>query len=96
MTRDGISGAIGVCLTLLGMIQTGGKLGACYNPAVAVTLTANAVTFLDDNNSYLSHYAPYYFVGPFLGGAIAGVFHLLHKHVLLEEPPKDSNERGFA
>lgn len=85
VTHDGISGALGVALTLLAMIQTGGKLGACYNPAVAVTLTANAITFLDDSKGYLTHYAPYYFVGPLIGGALAGIFHLIHKHVLLEE-----------
>ena len=82
VTKDGISGALGVALTLLAMITTGGKLGACYNPAVAVTLTGNAVTFLDDETGYLKHYAPYYFIGPLLGAALAGVFHIMHKNVL--------------
>jgi len=65
------------------MIQTGGKLGACYNPAVAVTLTSNSLMFLDNSKLYLSHYAPYYVIGPFAGGALAGLFHLIHKKFLL-------------
>ena len=98
VTKDGISGALGVALTLLGMIQTGGKLGACYNPAVAVTLTANAVIFLDDPAGYLTHYAPYYFIGPLIGGMFAGMFHLFHRKVLLEgeEEGEHRHERAFS
>ena len=61
-----------------------------------MTLTINAIMYLDDGKGYLTHYAPYYFVGPFLGAALAGLFHLLHKNALLEEPPRDVNERGFS
>lgn len=98
MTKDGISGALGVALTLLGMIQTGGKLGACYNPAVAVTLTVNSMIFLDNPSGYLTHYAPFYFIGPLVGGMLAGFFHLLHKHVLLEEDKEveSRHERAFS
>ena len=80
-----MAGALGVALTLLAMIQTGGKLGACYNPAVAVTLTVNQVTYLNNTNGQLSHYLPYFLMGPFLGGALAGIFHHhIHKKVLTE------------
>ena len=98
ITKDGISGALGVALTLLGMIQTGGKLGACYNPAVAVALTANAMFFIDDSVGYLTHYSPYYFAGPLVGGLIAGFFHLVHKNVLLEEceDAERRHEREFS
>ena len=40
-TKDGIAGAIGVVVTLMGMIKTGMRLGACYNPAVGVALILN-------------------------------------------------------
>lgn len=98
ITTDGISGALGVALTLLGMIQTGGKLGACYNPAVAVTLTLNAMFFIDDSVGYLTHYSPYYFAGPLIGGLLAGFFHLVHKDVLLEEceDVERRHEREFS
>lgn len=96
ITKDGISGALGVVLTLLAMIQTGGKLGACYNPAVAVALTINQSIFLNNETSYLTHYSPYYFLGPFLGGALAGFFHLLHRNVLLEEEPEERHTRSFS
>lgn len=84
VTHDGVSGALGVALTLLAVIQTGGKLGACYNPAVAITLMCNGVAFLDNSFGYLTHYTPYYFVGPLLGGALAGLFHLMHHDLLLD------------
>lgn len=41
LTSDGISSALGVTLTLLGILKSGGKLGGCYNPAVAAALTSN-------------------------------------------------------
>ena len=41
LTSDGISSALGVILTLFGVLKTGGKLGSCYNPAVAAAITSN-------------------------------------------------------
>ena len=86
VTKDGIAGALTVAIALLAMGQTGGKLGACYNPVVGLVAMVNAVSYLDNNSGYLTHYTPYYVIGPLLGGLFAGLFHLLHKHVLLEQP----------
>ena len=65
------------------MVKAGGRLGACYNPAVAVTLTVNSVLYLDNTENYLSHYFKTYFFGPLLGGILAGLFHFLHKRFVL-------------
>ena len=79
------------------MVKAGGRLGACYNPAVAVALTVNSVIYLDNTEHYLSHYFKTYFFGPFLGGIFAGLFHIVHKKfVLLKgseevEHPADPN-----
>jgi len=83
VTKDGVSGALAVAFTLLGMVSAGGRLGACYNPAVATTLTTNAVIYLDNDYDYLTHYFKSYFFGPLIGGFIAGVFHAFHKKFVL-------------
>jgi hypothetical protein len=49
----------------------------------------NSTTFLDDDTGYLKHYAPYYFIGPLLGAAIAGFFHIIHKPVLVDEDAEE-------
>ena len=81
------------------MVKAGGRLGACYNPAVAVCLTLNSVLYLDNTEHYLSHYFKTYFIGPFLGAIIAGFFHLVHKIVLKkghEEEGQRSNNSSFS
>ncbi len=93
VTDDGVSGALGIVLTLLGMIQTGGKFGACYNPAVAITLTTNAAAYLGNRTGYLSHYCTFYVIGPLLGASLAGLFHLMHKSVLPEAAEDEAEER---
>lgn len=35
---DGVAGALAVVLTLVACVQTGGKLGGCFNPAVGLSL----------------------------------------------------------
>jgi len=77
-TQDGIVGALTVCLTLFGLIMAGGKLGACYNPAVGVALPIWANSTLADA-SHIMHYMYAYIVGPYVGATIAGAFHNIHK-----------------
>ena len=93
--RKGVCAAICVVLTLLAVISGTNSLGACFNPAVGVTLTTNAVIRLNStlpNNHFLTHYLYAYTVGPAIGGVLAGIFHLFHKkaHVPDEHLP------GFA
>ena len=82
------------------MVKAGGRLGACYNPAVAVTLTVNSVLYLDNTENYLSHYFKTYFFGPLLGGILAGVFHIIHKRFVLlkgcEEDDQSSVDPEFS
>ena len=96
-TTDGIAGAIGVVATLMGMIKTGMRLGACYNPAVGVALILNQYLVLSssDTTGYLTHYAYAYLAGPAIGGAAAGLFHLMHAKAFEEK--KDLRDRidGF-
>ena len=99
VTKDNVSGALAVALTLLCVVKAGGRLGACYNPAVAVCLTLNSVLYLDNTEHYLSHYFKTYFIGPFLGAIIAGFFHLIHKIVLkkgLEEEAQRPDNPNFS
>ena len=86
-TTDGIAGAIGVVATLMGMIKTGMRLGACYNPAVGIALVLNQYLWLENTNGYLTHYAYAYCLGPAIGGAAAGLFHLIHAKAF--EKPKN-------
>ena len=53
----------------------------------------NSITFLENENNSLTHYTPYYFVGPLIGATLAGGFHILHKMVLLEE--KEDENHNF-
>ena len=78
-TSDGVVGALTVALTLLGLIMAGGKLGACYNPAVGVSLPIWAQMTLPGGADYIMRYMWAYIVGPFVGAAVAGGFHNLHK-----------------
>lgn len=84
-SKDGVAGALAICLVLLGCIMTGGKLGGCLNPAVAVGLTSLQTTHLEDNNGIYKHYCYAYILGPLLGGAFAGGFSMLHRPTF--DPP---------
>lgn len=75
---DGVAIAISVVATLMGMIKTGMRLGACYNPAVGIALIVNANIWLTNSNNYLTHYSMAYLLGPTFGGIAAGLFHLAH------------------
>ena len=75
--RVGIGAAMVVCLTLLCVIAATNALGACFNPAVALSASLNSVFWLG-NNEYLYHYLYAYTLGPAMGGLLAGCFHCLH------------------
>jgi len=75
--RKGIGAAIVVVSTLLCMISGTNQLGACFNPAVGVSVTINALIRLG-SEQYISHYLYAYTLGPALGGCLAGLFHIFH------------------
>ena len=85
LTHDGVSGAFAVALALMCITQTGIKLGACYNPIVAVALPVFAKIFLEEETDHLFHYVPFYIIGSLIGACLAGLFHLKHREILLEE-----------
>lgn len=91
---DGVTGALTVVGTLLGMIKTGGRLGACYNPAVGVALLVNQNLWLTNTNNYLTHYSYAYLAGPAFGGLAAGLFHLLHN--ALHEKDEEMDHKSHA
>ncbi len=76
--KIGIGAAMFVCITLLCCIASTNKLGACFNPAVGIALTANSIWKLGSQH-YLYHYLYAYTLGPALGGLLAGLFHNIHK-----------------
>ena len=77
--RKDIAAAICVVFTLMCCIAATNKFGACFNPAVAVSLTVNQIAMLSDaskaSNGYLYHYTYAYILGPLFGGLLAGIFH---------------------
>lgn len=85
--RDGIAGALAVVATLMGMIKTGMRLGACFNPAVGLAVIINQNLWLTNEYNYLTHYTFAYTAGPAIGGVAAGLFHLIHQrlHPKVEE-----------
>jgi len=77
-SADGMAGALAIVLTLLACIQTGGKLGGCFNPAVGLSVGTFSLFHLEDVNGSLAHYMYAFILGPLLGGALAGGFSLIH------------------
>ena len=88
--RKGITAAITVVATLLCCIGGTNALGACFNPAVAVAITTNAILKLGSAH-WIYHYMYAYTLGPALGGLLAGLFHIVHAKA--HEP--DEPERNF-
>ena len=87
--RKGIGAAIVVVFTLLCVISGTNSLGACFNPAVGITLTTNSIIWLG-KTEYMYHYVYAYTLGPLLGGICAGFFHLFHApHVEPVEPHRE-------
>ena len=76
--RKGVSAAICVVATLLCVISGTNKLGACFNPAVGVSLTVNQLIRISTDSKYYE-YVWVYTLGPYIGGLLAGFFHLIHK-----------------
>ena len=95
-TDDGIAGAFGVVTTLLGMIKCGMRLGACFNPAVGMSLILNQYLWLENTNEYLTHYAYCYLLGPAIGGFAAGLFHLIHSRAFVRENGNHQHIEGFT
>ena len=97
-TTDGIAGAMAVVATLMGMIKTGMRLGACFNPAVGFALILNAFLWLENTNGYLTHYWYAYLVGPAIAGVAAGLFHLMHAKAFEKDEVVNNhqNVKGFT
>jgi len=77
-SKDGVLQALTVALTLGGLIQVANHTAASFNPAVTVGLTVLQVNNLDNTDGYLTHYFYAYFLGPLVGGALAGIFSRFH------------------
>ena len=87
--RKGIGAAMCVVLTLLCVIAGTNKFGACFNPAVGISLTASQILY-NGSKHYLYHYLYAYTLGPALGGLFAGLFH--HIHAPAHEPEEENRE----
>ena len=79
--RGGVNAAACVVATLMCVISGTNKLGASFNPAVSTGLTTYSVLRKDipdgETNQWLYHYLWCYVLGPYIGGLIAGMYHLL-------------------
>ena len=99
--RTGISAAIAVVMTLMCCIGGTNKLGACFNPAVGLTLTTNSIVMLGSAH-FRYHYLYAYTLGPALGGLCAGLFHIFHrehhkpnKHISYDSNTKVDNLHDY-
>ena len=77
-SKDGVLIALTVALTLGGLIQVANHHAASFNPAVSLALTVFQTQAMENEGGYLTHYFYAYFVGPLLGGFLAGVFSRFH------------------
>lgn len=93
VTSNAITEALASSLGLLAMLRTGDKLGVCFNPALVLALTSNSLLFLGEGTKYLTHYMPFYFIGPILGACMAALFHAIHRNVMLDGL-QDSEEKS--
>jgi len=84
--RVGVGAAMCVVVTLLCCIAGTNKLGACFNPAVGIALTTNAMLYMGKQH-YLYHYLYAYTLGPALGGLCAGLFHIFHAPLHEDDDP---------
>ena len=77
--KNGVLQALAVVITLYGCIQAAlARTGAGFNPAVCAAQIALSLMELDNTNGYLTHYAYAYLAGPWIGGALAGIFHNIY------------------
>ena len=90
-SKDGALQAFTVVLTLAGLIHVASHHAATFNPAVSTALTVFQTLVLEDKGGYLTHYFYAYFVGPLIGGAIAGSFSRFHVPLHSEEARKGDN-----
>ena len=81
----GVNGALVVALTLYIVIYAGSGFGACYNPAIGLSF---AIIDLWVSNLYIYWYM--YILGPFIGGALAGLVHWVHESCHAKE--KEEND----
>ena len=69
-------------LSLAGQVLISGLVGgACFNPAVALGQTIFAAITLDSNapqQASIHHYCYIYFIFPMVGGALAGLWQIVH------------------
>ena len=64
--------------TILGLTQTAGYSGACFNPAVAIAQIFYQWTQADNSDGELTRYFWMYTIGPMTGGVLAGIIHRFH------------------
>ena len=82
LSKDDALNGFMSAMTLFTIIVLFGSIsGACFNPTAGI-----AITFFG-NKSTASQYQHLwiYIAGPFLGGLLAGIFHLIHK-LMIREP----------
>ena len=85
-TEDGFLSCLAVALTLLAMLTiSGGKTGACLNPAVGIAQTlfeiiqfGDGIPFANFHPSNFSYYLWLYTVAPVTGALLAGLAHRGH------------------
>ena len=81
-SKDGALQALTVAFTLGGLLQVAAHHAASFNPAVSLSLTIFQVMSLENDGGHLTHYFYAYFIGPLLGGLLAGVFSRLNTDIL--------------
>lgn len=81
-SKDGALQALTVALTLGGLIQVATRAAASFNPAVTVGLTVMQTAYLENKGGYLTHYFYAYYIGPLVGGILAGLFSRIHNPII--------------
>ena len=77
-SKSGFLALIGVVFTILGLTQTAGYSGACFNPAVAIAQVTYQWTQAVNTDNELTRYLWMYIMGPMTGGVLAGILHRFH------------------
>jgi len=88
--KKGVFAAICIAATLLGLIAGTNTIGACFNPAVSISLTIDALvrywsTSVD--TTYMTHYLYAYTLGPAIGAMLAGFFFIFHRKLHVPDEP---------
>ena len=103
-SKDGALLALAVVTVLFGLIQVANHHAASFNPCVSVALTIFQVSVLENTGGYLTHYFYAYFLGPYIGGIIAGLWQKNHPLITDQKeqagpaglPPNRDDEAGLV